>query len=167
MTAPLRALSLVDSCVFRWEYVNTVVTFQICAYFLRIGGLGEFSKVMQTLDYVSVSNSPRIWDSWGPTLLVLRWGYVNTKKVFYCLNIAHIWQYHPSPGQLPRKRRAPVWQEVGDSGIHYFASTFKDHFLHIYYAAIDRMTESVFAPHLSEGLRRSTKTYTGLLLEAV
>ena len=58
--------------VFKWEYVNTVVTFQICTYFknyfikaisrallqflpsliLTLRGLGEFLKVMQTLDYV-------------------------------------------------------------------------------------------------------------------
>ena len=61
--------------VFRWEYVNMVVTFQIRAYFqelfsknnralfpclqsliLTLGGLGEFSKVMQIRE-VTVSNS--------------------------------------------------------------------------------------------------------------
>ena len=30
--------------------------------------------------------------------------------------------------QLPRKRRAPAWQEVGDSGTHYFPSTPKEYF---------------------------------------
>ena len=35
--------------------------------------------------------------------------------------------------QLLRKRRAPAWQEVGDSGTHYFPSTPKEYFHHMYY----------------------------------
>lgn len=34
--------------------------------------------------------------------------------------------------QLPRKRRAPARQEVGDSGKHYFPSTPKEYFRHKY-----------------------------------
>ena len=45
--------------------------------------------------------------------------------------------------QLPRKRRAPARQEVGDSGTHYFPSTPKEYFRHIYYAAIDVTTECI------------------------
>ena len=45
--------------------------------------------------------------------------------------------------QLPRKRRAPARQEVGDSGTHYFRSTPKEHFRHMYYAAIDVSKECI------------------------
>ena len=45
--------------------------------------------------------------------------------------------------QLPRKRRAPARQEVGDSGTHYFPSTPKEYFRHMYYAAIDATTECI------------------------
>ena len=45
--------------------------------------------------------------------------------------------------QLLRKRRAPAWQEVGDSGTHYFPSTSKEYFHHMYYAAIDVTTECI------------------------
>ena len=45
--------------------------------------------------------------------------------------------------QLPRKRRAPARQEVGDSGTHYFPSTPKEYFRDVYYAAIDVMTECI------------------------
>ena len=45
--------------------------------------------------------------------------------------------------QLPRKRRAPAWQEVGDSGTHCFPSTPKEYFHHMYYAAIDVTTECI------------------------
>lgn len=45
--------------------------------------------------------------------------------------------------QLPRKRRAPARQEVGDSGTHYFRSTPKEYFRHMYYAAIDVSTECI------------------------
>ena len=46
---------------------------------LNTRGLGEFSKVMQTLDYVSGLNNCLEFS------LVFSWGYVNTEKVFYCL----------------------------------------------------------------------------------
>ena len=39
--------------------------------------------------------------------------------------------------QLPRKRRAPARQELGDSGTHYLPSTPKAYFRHMYYAAIE------------------------------
>ena len=42
-------------------------------------------------------------------------------------------------------RRAPARQEVGDSGIHYFPSTPKENFRHMYYAAIDVTTECIRA----------------------
>ena len=45
--------------------------------------------------------------------------------------------------QLPRKRRAPARQEVGDSGTHYFPSTPKEYFHHMYYAAVDVTTECI------------------------
>lgn len=45
--------------------------------------------------------------------------------------------------QLPRKRQAPARQEVGDSGTHYFPSTPKEYFRHMYYAAIDVTTECI------------------------
>ena len=45
--------------------------------------------------------------------------------------------------QLPRKRRAPTWREIGDSGTHYFPSTPKEYFHHMYYAAIDVTTECI------------------------
>ena len=45
--------------------------------------------------------------------------------------------------QLPRKRRAPARQEVGDSGTHYFPSTPKKYFRHMYYVAIDVTTECI------------------------
>ena len=45
--------------------------------------------------------------------------------------------------QLPRKRRAPAWQEVGDSSTHYFPSTPKEYFHPIYHAAIDVTTECI------------------------
>ena len=52
---------------------------------LTLGGLLEFSRVMQILDYVSgitVLNSSNIF--------VFRWGYVNTEKVLYCLILWHL-----------------------------------------------------------------------------
>ena len=56
--------------------------------------------------------------------------------------------------QLPRKRRAPVRQEVGDSGTHYFGSTPKEHFRrHMYYAAIDVTTECIRARFKKKGLK--------------
>ena len=45
--------------------------------------------------------------------------------------------------QLPRKRRAPVRIEVGDRGTHYFTSTPKEHFRHMYYSAIDVTIECI------------------------
>ena len=45
--------------------------------------------------------------------------------------------------QLPRKRQAPAWQKVGDSGTHYFPSTPKEYFHHMYSAAIDVTTECI------------------------
>ena len=45
--------------------------------------------------------------------------------------------------QLPRKRRAPAWQEVRDSGTHYFPSTPMEYFHHMYYVAIDGTTECI------------------------
>ena len=45
--------------------------------------------------------------------------------------------------KLPRKRRALTRQEVGDSGTHYFPSTPKEYFRHMYYAAIDVTTECI------------------------
>ena len=45
--------------------------------------------------------------------------------------------------QLPRKRRAPAWQEVGDSSTHYFPSTPKEYFHPMYHAAIDVTTECI------------------------
>ena len=45
--------------------------------------------------------------------------------------------------QLPRKRRAPARKKVGDSGAHYFPSTPKEHFRHVYYSAIDVMIECI------------------------
>ena len=45
--------------------------------------------------------------------------------------------------QLPRKRRTPARKEVGDSGTHYFPSTPKEHFRHMYYSAIDVMIECI------------------------
>ena len=45
--------------------------------------------------------------------------------------------------QLPRKRRAPARQEVGDSGTHYFLSTPKEYFHYMYYAAVDVTTECI------------------------
>ena len=45
--------------------------------------------------------------------------------------------------QLPRKRRAPAQHEVGDSGTHYFPSTPKEYFRHMYHAAIDVTTECI------------------------
>ena len=45
--------------------------------------------------------------------------------------------------QLPRKRRAPARQEVGDSGTHSCPSTPKEYFRHMYYAAIDVTTECI------------------------
>lgn len=81
--------------VFRWEYVNTVVTLHIRASLLELfyksnrillpclhsliytlGGLGEFWKVMETVDYAWLS--PVL-----PTLLVFRRCYVKTGKVLY------------------------------------------------------------------------------------
>ena len=45
--------------------------------------------------------------------------------------------------KLPRKRRALARQELGDSGTHYFPSTPKEYFRHMYYAAIDLTTECI------------------------
>ena len=45
--------------------------------------------------------------------------------------------------QLPRKRRVPARQEVGDSGTNYFPSTPKECYRHMYYAAIDVTTECI------------------------
>ena len=45
--------------------------------------------------------------------------------------------------KLPRKRRALTRQEVGDSGTHYFPSTPKEYFRHMYYAAIDVTIECI------------------------
>ena len=51
---------------------------------LNSRGLGESSKVMQTLDYVSSLHNCLEFSAILPTLLVFRWGYVNTEKVLYC-----------------------------------------------------------------------------------
>ena len=48
-----------------------------------------------------------------------------------------------SEPQLPRKRRTPARNEVGDSGTHYFPSTPKEHFCPMYYLAIDVMIECI------------------------
>ena len=48
-----------------------------------------------------------------------------------------------SEPQLPRKRRAPARKEEGDSGTHYFPSTPKEHFRHMYYSAIDATIECI------------------------
>ena len=53
---------------------------------LTLRALKEFSKVMQTLDYVSGLHNccmSRILS----TLLEFRWVYVNTEKVVYCLTV--------------------------------------------------------------------------------
>ena len=45
--------------------------------------------------------------------------------------------------QLPRKRRPSARQDGGDSGTHYFPSTPKEYFRHMYYAANDVTTKCI------------------------
>ena len=84
--------------MFRWVYKHDCVVLDLCTFLnlsyksnrtlfpclhsviLILGRLGEFSKVMQTLDHIS-----GLLNSSNP--LVFRWGYVNTEKVLYCLKI--------------------------------------------------------------------------------
>ena len=68
--------------------------------------------------------------------------------------------------QLPRKRRAPARQEVGDSGTHYFPSTPKEYLRHMYYAAIDMTTECIHTRFNQEDFK-VYQSMQKLLLKAV
>ena len=68
--------------------------------------------------------------------------------------------------QLPRKRRTPARQEAGDSGTHYFSSTPKEYFHHMYYAAIDVTTECI-RPRFNQKDFRVYQSIQELLLKAV
>ncbi|XP_074616677.1 zinc finger MYM-type protein 1-like [Acropora palmata] len=68
--------------------------------------------------------------------------------------------------QLPRKRRTPARQEAGDSGTHYFPSTPKEYFHHMYYAAIDVTTECI-RPRFSQKDFKVYQSIQELLLKAV
>ena len=68
--------------------------------------------------------------------------------------------------QLPRKRRAPARQEVGDSGTHHFPSTPKESFRHMYYTAIDVTTECI-RTRLNQKDFKVYQSIQELLLKAV
>jgi hypothetical protein len=45
--------------------------------------------------------------------------------------------------QLPRKRKVPKRQEIGEHGTRYFPSNPKEHYRHIYFSAMDATIQSI------------------------
>ncbi|KAK3747959.1 hypothetical protein QZH41_007083, partial [Actinostola sp. cb2023] len=69
--------------------------------------------------------------------------------------------------QLPRKRRASARREVGDSGTHYFPSTAKEHFRHVYFEAIDATTACCIRARFNQKDFKIYQRIQELLLKAV